>query len=397
MENNTDINEYDEIISKIQSDINPSDDFLEKSLINEIKQTINHLDVKCEGKMGESTVEDRCRQLSYAQILVDIYKKPISNLIEPSAKLGEAYFDIKYYEQAKEHIENALKYNDDPSNSKSETITDDYFLSLTKKLSKCHLEIGLYETSLKLAQRALIENQKLFGEDDITSADIYEIMYQCEKNLENYEKAHECLNILFSLYEKIYSPISEKCAFVCNEIGDMYKLLKKNKEAIEYYLKYYYIKEEMVKNNNSFEELFQISIKIGELYAEEKEYNKAYELLKKTDEEYNNGFNRTIKDRVVYQRLICSVSSFLEDNNYYLKELLNLEEILKDYKENKKTLARTYLQIGHIYKKRKDIIKSLEYFKKAEQIFVEHNDMKLIGDVRKIIKEVTKELERMEE
>jgi tetratricopeptide (TPR) repeat protein len=248
-----------------------------------------------------------------------------------------------------------------------------------------------------LAQRALIENQKLFGEDDITSADIYEIMYQCEKNLENYEKAHECLNILFSLYEKIYSPISEKCAFVCNEIGDMYKLLKKNKEAIEYYLKYYYIKEEMVKNNNSFEELFQISIKIGELYAEEKEYNKAYELLKKTDEEYNNGFNRTIKDRVVYQRLICSVSSFLEDNNYYLKELLNLEEILKDYKENKKTLARTYLQIGHIYKKRKDIIKSLEYFKKAEQIFVEHNDMKLIGDVRKIIKEVTKELERMEE
>jgi tetratricopeptide (TPR) repeat protein len=397
MENDTDINEYDEIISKIQSDINPSDDFLEKSLINEIRQTINHLDVKCQGKTGESTVEDRCRQLSYAQILVDIYKKPISNLIEPSAKLGEAYFDIKYYEQAKEHIENALKYNDDPSNSKAETITDDYFLSLTKKLSKCNLEIGQYETSLKLAQRALIENQKLFGEDDITSADIYEIMYQCEKNLENYEKAIECLNILFSLYEKIYNPISEKCAFVCNEIGDMYKLLKKNKESIEYYLKYYNIKEEMAKNNNNFEDLFQISIKIGELYGEEKEYNKAYEILKKTDEEYNNGYNRTIKDRVVYQRLICSFSSFLEDNNYYLKELLKLEEILKDYKENKKTLARTYLQIGHIYKKRKDIIKSLEYFKKAEQIFEEHNDMKLIGDVRKIIKEVTKELERMEE
>ncbi len=394
---NADINEYDEIISKIQSDISPSDDFLEKSLINEIKQTINHLEVKCQGKMGESVVEDRCRQLSYAQILVDIYKKPISNLIEPSAKLGEAYFDIKYYEQAKEHIENALKYNDDPSNGENDTITDDYYLRLTKKLSKCYLETKLYETSLKLAQRALIENQKLFGEDDITSADIYEIMYQCEKNLENYGKAIDNLNILYSLYEKIYSPISEKCALVCNVIGDIYKLVEKNKEAIEYYLKYYNIKEEMVKNNNNFEELFQISIKIGELYAEEKEYNKAYEILKKTDEEYNNGYNRTIKDRVVYQRLICSVTSFFEDNSFYLKELLNLEEILKDYKENKKTLARTYLQIGHIYKKRKDIKKSLEYFKKAEKIFEEHNDLKLIGDVKKIIKEVSKELENMED
>ena len=178
-------NQYDEIINKIQSDINPSNDFLEMSLINEIKQTINQLELKCQGKIGESVVEDRCRQLSYAHVLVDVYKKPISNLIEPSAKLGEAYYDIKYYEQAKEHIENAISYNEDPSNSKNEVLTDDYLLRLTTKLSKCHLETKLYESSLKLAERALFENQKLFGEDDITNAEIYDIMYQCEKKLEN--------------------------------------------------------------------------------------------------------------------------------------------------------------------------------------------------------------------
>ncbi len=391
-----DINEYDEIINKIQNDISPSDDFLEKSLINEIIQTINHLELKCQEKIGESVVEDRCRQLSYAQILVEIYKKPISHLIEPSAKLGEAYFDIKYYEQAKEHIENALLYNQDPSNSRSETLSDDYLLRLSKKLSKCYLEIKQYETSLKLAENALKKNKQLFGEEDDSSAEIYEILYQCEKNLENYTQAIEYLKILYTLYEKNYNPISEKCAFVCGEIGDLYQLLKKNQEAIEYYIKLYYIKEEMVKNNNNFEELFQISIKIGELYAEEKEYNKAYELLKKTDEEYNNGFNRTIKDRVVYQRLICTMTSFFEDNSYYLKELLKLEDILRDYKENRKTLARTYLQIGHVYKKRKDIQKSLEYFKKAKHIFEENNDIKLMADVEKIIKEVNKELEQMD-
>ena len=390
-------NQYDEIINKIQSDINPSNDFLEMSLINEIKQTINQLELKCQGKIGESVVEDRCRQLSYAHVLVDVYKKPISNLIEPSAKLGEAYYDIKYYEQAKEHIENAISYNEDPSNSKNEVLTDDYLLRLTTKLSKCHLETKLYESSLKLAERALFENQKLFGEDDITNAEIYDIMYQCEKNLGNFLKAIEYLNILFNLYEKIYSKVSEQCAFIYNEIGDMYKLLKQIPEAIDYYIKYYNLKEELLKIKGDFEELFQIAIKIGELYAEEKEYVKAYDVLKKTDDEYNNGYNRTIKDRVIYQRLICSVTSFFEDSDYYLKELFKLEEILKDYNENKKTLARTYLQIGHIFKKRKEIKKSLEYFEKAEKIFIEHNDMKLIGDVQKIIKEVEKELERMED
>ena len=389
-------NQYEEIIYKIQNEINPPNDFLEISLINEIKQNINQLELKCQGKIGESVVEDRCRQLSYAQILVDIYKKPISNLIEPCAKLGEAYYDIKYFEQAKEHIENAIQYNQDPSNNKNEVLSDDYLLQLTIKLSKCYLETKIYENSLKLAQRALPENQKLFGENDITNAQIYDIIFQCEKKLEDYLKAIEHLNILLKLYEKIYSPISEQCASVCNEIADIYRILNENEEAIKYYQKCYNIKEELVKESNQFEELFQISIKIGELYAAEKEYMKAYEVLKKTNDEYNNGFNRTIKDRVIYQRLICTITSFLEDNNYYLSELLKLEEILKDYNENKKTLARTYLQIGHIYKKRKEIRKSLEYFAKAEQIFIEHNDMKFINDVQKIIKEIKKELEKME-
>ena len=392
----TEPSQYDEIVNKIQNDIDPPNDFLEMSLINEIKQTINQLELKCQGKIGEAVVEARIRQLSYAQVLVDVYKKPISYLIEPSAKLGEAYYDIKYFEQAKEHIENALTYNKDPSNSPNEVLIDDYLLRLTTKLSKCYLETKNYETSLNLAERALSKNQKIFGQEDITSAEIYDIMYQCEKNLENYLKAIEYLKILLNLNEKIYNQISDQCALICGEIGEMYKLLKKIPEAIEYYTKNYNIKEELIKENGEIEELFQISIKIGELYAEQKDYAKAYEILKKTDDEYNNNFNRTIKDRVIYQRLICSITAFLEDNTYYLNELLKLEEILKNCNENRKTLARTYLQIGHIYKNRKEIQTSLEYFKKAEEIFVEHNDMKFILGVQNIIEEVKKELENME-
>jgi len=386
----------DEFLKKIEKETIPQNDFLEKSLISEIKQNINRLEQKCEGKMGQSVVEDRCRQLSYARILVDVYKKPISLLVEPCAKLGEAYYDIKYYEQAKEHLLNALTYNNDPSNTESEILSKDYWLRLTIKLSKCHLETQLYEDGLKLAERTLIENRSLYGENDITEAEIYEIMYQCEKKLENYLKAIEYLKILSNLYEKMFSNVSEQCAFVYNEIGDIYKIIEKFPEAIENYIKCYEIREELVKENNRIEDLFSLAIKLGELYSNQKEYQKAYEILKKTDEEYNNGFNRTLKDRVVYQRLICTVSSFLEDNTNYLNELLKLEEILKDCTENKKTLAKTCLQIGHIYKKRKEYEQSLDYFKKAKDIFVQHNDFKLMNDVQKIIQKVTDEFEDMQ-
>jgi len=386
----------DEFLKKIEKETIPQNDFLEKSLISEIKQTINRFEQKCEGKMGQSVVEDRCRQLSYARILVDVYKKPISLLVEPCAKLGEAYYDIKYYEQAKEHLLNALTYNNDPSNTESEILSKDYWLRLTIKLSKCHLETQLYEDGLKLAERTLIENRSLYGENDITEAEIYEIMYQCEKKLENYLKAIEYLKILSNLYEKMFSNVSEQCAFVYNEIGDIYKIIEKFPEAIENYIKCYEIREELVKENNRIEDLFSLAIKLGELYSNQKEYQKAYEILKKTDDEYNNGFNRTLKDRVVYQRLICTVSSFLEDNTNYLNELLKLEEILKDCTENKKTLAKTCLQIGHIYKKRKEYEQSLDYFKKAKDIFVQHNDFKLMNDVQKIIQKVTDEFEDMQ-
>jgi tetratricopeptide (TPR) repeat protein len=396
MEQSETNNYDDEFLKKIEKEAIPENDFLEKSLISEIKQTINRLEQKCEGKMCQSVVEDRCRQLSYARILVDVYKKPIYLLVEPSAKLGEAYYDIKYYEQAKEHLLNALTYNNDPSNTETEILSKDYWLRLTIKLSKCHLETQLYEDGLKLAERTLLENRSLYGENDITEAEIYEIMYKCEKKLENYLKAIEYLKILSNLYEKMYSNVSEQCAFIYNEIGDIYKIIEKFPEAIENYIKCYQIREELVKENNRIEDLFSLSIKLGELYSNQKEYQKAYEILKKTDDDYNNGFNRSLKDRVIYQRLICTVSSFFEDNSYYLNELLKLEEILQDCTENKKTLAKTCLQIGHIYKKRKELEKSLEYFKKAKEIFVQHNDFKLITDVQKVIQKVTDEFEEMQ-
>ena len=367
-----------------------SDDFLEKSLINEIKQTINQLEHHCETQIGESAVEARCRILSYAIILVDVYKKPISNLIYPHAKLGEAYYDIKYYEQAKEHIENAFKYNNDSNNEKYQKLPEDYFLRLAIKLSKCNLELKQYETALKLANKSLLNNKNFFGENDISNVEIYDIIYQAEKNLNMIPEAIEHLKILYDFYTKIYDEKSDKCFKSLKEIAYLYELEKQYKEAIEYYFKYFNRIEEL-DIKNKMKEIYDIAMKIGGLYAELKEFKEAYDFLKKIDNEYNNGFNKTDKDKCEYQNFLCTLAYNLENESIYLKELIALEKILDQCKKkDSNLLGKTYLNIGHIYKKQNEFDKSIEYFKKA-MIIYKKSDANLLVQIHEIIKKIEKE------
>ena len=376
--------------------LSSSDDFLEKSLINEIKQTMKQLEQNCENQIGESAIENRCRILSYAIVLVDVYKKPISNLIYPHAKLGEAYYDIKYYEQAKEHLENAIKYNNEQVNQTYQALPEDYLIRLTIKLSRCYLEIQQYELALKLANKVLEQNNKLFGEKDISNVEIYDIIYQAEKNMQKYSIAAEHLKILKQFYSQIYDEKSDKCLNVLEEIAHLYELDGQIKEAIMNYLKYLELLEE-IDRKDKIKLIFETAQKIGGLYAEIKEYKEAYDFLKKIEKDYNNGYNRTDKEKYVYQRLICTLASFLKDDDNYLEELLIMEKILTEASKVKKALlGKTYLDIGHVFKTKNNFDKSIEYFKKAFNIYKNESDGKLLNDINQIIKFLEKEKRNQE-
>ena len=376
--------------------LSSSDDFLEKSLINEIKQTMKQLEQNCENQIGDSAIENRCRILSYAIVLVDVYKKPISNLIYPHAKLGEAYYDIKYYEQAKEHLENAIKYNNEQANQTYQALPEDYLIRLTIKLSRCYLEIQQYELALKLANKVLEQNNKLFGEKDISNVEIYDIIYQAEKNMQKYSIAAEHLKILKQFYSQIYDEKSDKCLNVLEEIAHLYELDGQIKEAIMNYLKYLELLEE-IDRKDKIKLIFETAQKIGGLYAEIKEYKEAYDFLKKIEKDYNNGYNRTDKEKYVYQRLICTLASFLKDDDNYLEELLIMEKILTEASKVKKALlGKTYLDIGHVFKTKNNFDKSIEYFKKAFNIYRNESDGKLLNDINQIIKFLEKEKRNQE-
>ena len=346
----------------------PQMDFLEVSVISEIIQMIEQIESKCKGQVGEDIVNERIKQVAYAKILCNVYGKDITYLIKAYAALGIAYFDIEYYEQAQEHLLNAFKLNENLS-EESNLDMKEFQIKILINLSKCYLENDNLQSALQISERSLKMNQTLFGENHISNGDIYYVLAKINTKLkkpECYEKAIMYLTNMFSIYEKIYGYDSEKSAKIFMELGQIYEITEKYDDSINYYRNAYNIWEKL----NEYKILFEISMKLSELYTKIDKGEEAYQILDETQNKYNDKIERSIKDRVVYQR--CKINTILNLKNMdkYLEENLELEKILSQTNENQKTLAKTCITIGYIYLENKDKEKCLEYLRKAQNIFI---------------------------
>lgn len=316
----------------------PQIDFLEVSVISEIIQIVEQIDSKCKGQVGEDIVNERIKQLAYSKILCNVYGKDITYLIKAYTSLGIAYLDIEYYEQAQEHLLNAFKLNENLSNNDNLSMKE-YQVKILINLSKCYLENNKLETAQKICERSLLMNKTLFGEDHVSNADIFYILAKINTKLEKYDEAVENLGQMFKIYEKIYGYDSEKSAKISMEMGQIYELARNISEAIEYYDNSYKIWEKII-NDNNYEVLFQIAMKLSELYATNKDYEKSYEVLVNTERDFGDKIKRSLKDRVVYQRCRIKACSYNNDISLLLKENLKLEEILSESNENQRLWPR---------------------------------------------------------
>lgn len=373
----------------------PEQDFLEVSLISEIKQTIEQLDSKCQDLEGEELVETRCRQLSYVRVLVDVYQKDPSLLIMPTAYLGEAYFYIHYYEQAQEHFEATLKLNE--GRTVDNGLNGEYLLKISIKLSRCYLETERLEACLVMTERTLEMNKKVYKEKHISFVEIYTILYELHKKLGNYEKSIEYLNYLSPIYEDLYGTNSPECADTLKQLAEIYELWGDLQNSINYYLKYVKTMSSIAKEEKDYEIFFQIAIRIASLYIIKNEGNKAYEVLKSTENIYGNKIKRSIKNRSIYQKCVIKACSSLKNLDLYLDEFFRLEAILKESNENQKQLAKAFIAIGYIYLQKNDKDKCILYYKMAEEIVEKHKDFQLLKEIKDKIKAAEKEETKYEE
>ena len=359
----------------------PQIDFLEVSVISEIIQMVEQIDSKCKGQIGEDIVNERIKQLAYSKILCNVYGKDITYLIKAYTNLGIAYLDIEYYEQAQEHLLNAFKLNENLSSDDNLSMKE-YQIKILINLSKCYLEDGKgrLDIAQQISEKSLAMNKTLFGEDHVSNADIYYILSRINSKSGNYDAALKNLQSMFNIYEKIYGYNSEKSAKISMEIGQIYELAKEYKDSIEFYENSFNIWKKIITDNN-YEVLFQISMKLSELYATIEDYKNSYEKLISTENEFGDKFKRSLKDRVIYQRCRIKACSFNNDINNLLEEHLKLVDILKETDENKKTLAKTLVQIGTIYLENNEKEKGLEYLYQARRIFSENGDKKCENEI----------------
>ena len=369
--------------------------FLEVSVISEIFQTIDQIESRCKGQVGEDIVNERIKQVAYAKILCNVYNKDITYLIKAYTQLGIAYYDINYFEQAQEHLLNAFKLNENLSDEDNLNMKE-YQIKILINLAKCYLENDKLEAALQISERSLKMNQTLFGENHISNADIYYVLAKVNTKMKKYQTAIENLRNMFEIYEKIYGFDSEKTAKICMEIGQIYDLWNKLNDAIEYYNNSYHIWEKIITDDN-YEVLFQLAILLSELYVKVDKGEDAYQILVSTDDNYSDKFQRSLKNRVVYQRCRIKASSLIKDMDLYLQENLKLEQILNEANENQKALAKTCINIGYIYLENKDKEKCIEYFEKAKKIFQVNGDTKLANDMQERIEDVRKKEEKQSE
>ena len=369
--------------------------FLEVSVISEIFQTIDQIESRCKGQVGEDIVNERIKQVAYAKILCNVYNKDITYLIKAYTQLGIAYYDINYFEQAQEHLLNAFKLNENLSDEDNLNMKE-YQIKILINLAKCYLENDKLEAALQISERSLKMNQTLFGENNISNADIYYVLAKINTKMKKYKTAIDNLRNMFEIYEKIYGFDSEKTAKICMEMGQIYDLWNNLNDAIEYYNNSYKIWEKIITDDN-YEVLFQLAILLSELYVKVDKGEDAYQILVSTDDNYSDKFQRSLKNRVVYQRCRIKASSLIKDMDLYLQENLKLEQILNEANENQKALAKTCINIGYIYLENKDKEKCIEYFEKAKKIFQVNGDTKLANDMQERIEDVRKKEEKQSE
>ncbi len=89
------------------------------------------------------------------------------------------------------------------------------------------------------------------------------------------------------------------------------------------------------------------------------------------------------KKRINYKKLLIKYASLEKDLTSYLEELLQLERILIDQNgEFNKSLAKTCISIATTYLQFDKQSESLEYFEKAEKIFMVYGNVKVAKEIQ---------------
>jgi tetratricopeptide (TPR) repeat protein len=79
-------------------------------------------------------------------LLVNVHKKDVFTLVSAYTRLGEAYLQNKYFEQALDHLTSALKLNS--SLFSQVEVTKQFHSHILTLLGSCYMEAGNFKDAV---------------------------------------------------------------------------------------------------------------------------------------------------------------------------------------------------------------------------------------------------------
>jgi len=188
----------------------------------------------------------------------------------------EAYLNANYYQQAFEHLSNALKLNSTLLSKNEEA--KEYHTRILTLLGRCYMEGGNINDALELLEKSLHMNKSILGEDDYSNCSIMIIIAQVHLKKKMYDEAIQELTIVWKMSEAKFGAKSEQSASVLVELGNAYDKKGDYKKAIEYQKEALDIYRELGSIDSKV--LGPTGIKLAELYEHANQLEEAIKILR---------------------------------------------------------------------------------------------------------------------
>lgn len=192
-----------------------------------------------ESQSPEDVIQVRVQQFSIAKILVNVHKLSPFVVVKSTTNLGyftlipsEAYLNANYYQQAFEHLSNALKLNSTFIAKNEEA--KEYHTHILTLLGRCYMEGGNIDDALELLEKSLHMNKSILGEDDYSNCSILTIIAQVYLKKKMYEEAIQQLTTVWEMSEAKFGLKSEQSAAALVELANAYDKKGDYKEAAEH-------------------------------------------------------------------------------------------------------------------------------------------------------------------
>lgn len=299
-------------------------------------------------------------------------------LVKAFCSLGEAYLSQKYYEQALDHLTNALKLNGTLFSQLEETKKfHAYILTL---LGKCYMEAGSLNDALGLLEKSLKMNKTVLGEEDISNASIYSTLSKVYLKKKDYDKALSQLSKVWELTEAKFGKDSIEIAQVFLDLAKVYYKKKDYEEAINHQLRAI---ENYKQNDQDPEETAKVMITVSNWYSKADNLAEAIRWLKETEEIYESIFGAVDKNTTKIKRDIALLHLKANQYDEALNEVIQVEDQERQlFGETSLQLGRTYKLIGTLYILRHKQAEAKVYLQKAQTIFELKGATKLLKEVK---------------